>query len=108
MSRRSTRIWLALASIFTLINIGGAVVAVVWGEAMHTAVHVALTVAGAWLVRRLIRAGSQQAPALQPRQHLDRLEQSVDAMALEVERIGEAQRFMVRLQEERAGDKDRT
>jgi hypothetical protein len=106
MSRR-TKIWLAVASIFTLINIGGAVVAAVWAEAMHTAVHVALAAAGVWLVRRLIRRGTQQAPALESSDHLDRLEQSVDAMALEVERIGEAQRFMVRLQEERAGDKDR-
>lgn len=71
---------------------------------MHTAVHVGLLAAGAYAVWRLARrARRQNPPSLQSADsHLEQLEQSVDAIALEVERIGEAQRFMVKLQQERA------
>jgi hypothetical protein len=34
---------------------------------------------------------------------LQRIENNVDSMAIEIERISEAQRYMVRLQSERAG-----
>lgn len=103
MTRRS-RLWLGLASVFTLINAGGAVFAAAATEAMHTAVHVVLLAVGAYAVWRLARrARRQNPPSLQSADsHLEQLEQSVDAIALEVERIGEAQRFMVKLQQERA------
>src|SRR5258705_1965511 len=51
MSRRS-RIWLAVAVVFTLVNLGGAVVAIAAGEAAHTAPPaVLLLVGGAWVWR---------------------------------------------------------
>lgn len=99
MTRR-VKIWLTVASLFTVINAGGAVLAAANGEAAHTVVHVLLALVGAYFVRRIV---GNPAPDVAPvDEQLEQLEQSVDAIALQVERIGEAQRFMVRLQQERA------
>ena len=60
----------------------------------------------AWAVsRRIIRRGEQRAaaPAVDLRPQLAQLQESVDAMAVELERIGEAQRFAARLAAERPG-----
>lgn len=103
MTRRS-KLWLVVASVFTLINLGGAGYAVAEGEVLHAVVHAGLLLLGGYAVRRLLpRAREQDAPGLVSAElHLEQLEQSVDAIALQVERIGEAQRFMVRLQQEQA------
>ena len=39
---------------------------------------------------------------------LERMEQAIDAIAVEVERVSEAQRFTTRLLTEKAGTRDRT
>jgi hypothetical protein len=102
MTGRS-RLWLGLASVFTLVNAGGAVFAAAEAEALHTAVHVVLLAVGVYAVWLSQRARRQDPPSLQSADaHLEQLEHSVEAIALEVERIGEAQRFMVKLQQERA------
>lgn len=103
MTRRS-KLWLVLASVFTLINLGGAGYAVAEGEALHAVLHAGLLLLGGYAVRRLLpRAREPDAPGVGSAElHLEQLEQSVDAIALQVERIGEAQRFMVRLQQEQA------
>jgi hypothetical protein len=107
MTRRS-KVWLAVAVLFTLLNLGGAVMAAAQGELLHSASHVALTLVGAYVVwrlapgryaRRIWPRGESEIPA-QPHELTDRLthlEQSVDAVAIEVERIGEGQRFMTHL-----------
>lgn len=104
MTRRS-KIWLVVASLFTLINLLGAGFAADRGEWLHTAVHVGLLLLGAYLVWRLTpRAGRHDPRSLHPaEERLEQLQQSVDAIAVEVERIGEAQRFSAKLQQERAG-----
>lgn len=101
--RRRTRIWLAAASLFTLVNAAGAGYAAAIGEGMHAGIHVALAVLGAYLVWRLTPRAEWQVPAgLQSiEDRHDQLQQSIDAVALEVERIGEAQRFSDKLQAER-------
>jgi hypothetical protein len=101
------RLWLVLASLFTAVNVGGAVFAAASGEALHAAVHVALVFLGAHVLWRLApRFGRQDPPdSRSAENHLEQLEQSVDAIALKVERIGEAQRFMVKLQQERGETK---
>lgn len=73
-------------------------------EGLHTAVHVGLLLLGAnWMWRLARRAGGQDLPSVQAAENrLEQLQQSVDAVAVEVERIGEAQRFSARLQAERA------
>jgi len=111
MSRRS-RIWLAVAVVFTLVNLGGGVVAIAAGEAAHTALHAVLLLVGVAWVWRLAasRSASRDASRNRSREEavkpgrpteftnrLTNLEQSVDAVALEVERIGEGQRFVTRI-----------
>ena len=74
---------------------------------------VAVSLVSAWLgaqlgarrtVRRALRdAGVPLAPVVEAR--FERLSQAVDAVALEVERIAEAQRFVAKLLAERAGER---
>ena len=96
--------WWVVAVLFTLINLAGAGYAAAVGDRPHAAVHVALLVVGAyWMWRLARRAERQDLPSLQAAdQRLEQLQQSVDAVALEVERIGEAQRFSAKLEAERA------
>jgi hypothetical protein len=95
MTRRS-KIWLVGAVLFSFVNLAGAVFAAAQGELIHAGVHVGLLLLGASLVWRL--APTRDARRL-PRELTDRLthlQQSVDAVAIEVERIGEGQRFITR------------
>lgn len=105
MTRR-TRLWLVVAGIvFTLINAGGALIAAVRGELGHTLTHVVLLVATYGVWRFALQRARRDDPATElAEQQLGRLEQSVDAIAVQLERIGEAQRFMVKVQQERAED----
>jgi hypothetical protein len=98
MTRRS-KIWLAVATLFTLINIGGAVFAAAGGEGLHAAVHIALAALGGFYLSNVLSRSRRQhlAGTDEVDQRLDRLQQSVDAVAIEVERIGEAQRFTAKL-----------
>ncbi len=98
-----SKLGFAFAVVFFLINFVGAIYAVVTGDgAMHTGLHLALLVPGVWLLRRFAPrrfAGGVDASLL-PDQFPDRLtnlEQSLDAVAIEVERIGEGQRAMTSL-----------
>jgi hypothetical protein len=104
MTRRS-KFWLVLAALFTLVNLAGAPIAAAAGEGLHAAVHIGLMLLGAALVWRLApRPGRKDAPRLEPtEERLERLQLSMDAVALEVERIGEAQRYNAKLQAERGG-----
>ena len=108
MTRRTRIVWTAVAAVFTAINFGGAVFAAVAQEPLHAGVHVLLGVVGLYLTWRLspwriIDRTSQlgySADADLPAAQVDRLsqlEQSVDAVALEVERIGESQRYMTKV-----------
>ena len=103
MIRRSRR-WFLVSVLFALINLGGGVLAVVQGEGLHAVVHLVLLLVGvAWMWRLTQRPGEQALSSIEPsEQRLEQLQQSVDAVALEVERIGEAQRFIVKLATERA------
>lgn len=106
MSARSKGIWV-VAVIFTVVNVAGAVMAAWEGEALHAALHVALACLGAYGVQRIAPPGARRrwpwrqsaiaatSPELTDR--LSHLEESVDAVAIEVERIGEGQRFMTRI-----------
>ena len=106
-----SRIWTAVAAIFTVVNIAGAVMAAMQGEAIHTGVHVLLALIGAYFIWRLAprRSEGNAEPALEHRpsaapppaspelaNRLTHLEYAVDAVAIEVERIGEGQRFITR------------
>lgn len=104
-SRRSKR-WLAAAAIFTVINLAGGVVAAAMGEVIHASVHAALMLLGAnvvWLLasRRgtssLERSASIAAEMSQLGDRLTQIQQSIDSIGIEVERIGEGQRFLTHL-----------
>jgi hypothetical protein len=102
MKRR--KLWLIGAWIFTLINVGGGGFALAAGEVPHTAVHAVLAVVGVYLVVRLSRRSPHEdvAAVTAIDDRLDQIQQSVDAVALEVERIGEAQRFAAKLAAKRS------
>ena len=98
MTRRS-KVWLTVASLFTTINVAGAGMAAASREGPHAGLHVALGLLGAYWMWRVVRPWLQVdgagAPVADGR--LNQLQQSVDAVAIEVERIGEAQRFATKV-----------
>jgi hypothetical protein len=102
MTRRS-KTWRVVAAVFTVVNVGGAGFAAVSGEPLHTALHVGLLVVG-YLVWRLVpRAQRLDLPDAHPaEERLEHLQQSLDAIALDVERIGEAQRYAIKVLADRA------
>jgi hypothetical protein len=98
MTRRS-KLWFATAIVFNLINIGGAVYANYFNEAMHFATHMALLIPGLYAMWKFWPRHQPEdaTPARITNQRIEYLQQSIDAVALEVERIGEAQRFSDKL-----------
>lgn len=96
------RVRYALAALFTAVNLVGLGWALAMDERMHGIVHgalAALGVIGMWWFGAGRASASTDAPAV-GETRLEQLQQSVDAIALEVERIGEAQRFQTKLQTE--------
>jgi hypothetical protein len=97
MSGRSN-VWLVVAALFFFINFGGGLVAAVQGELLHAGTHAGLLILGAYYVRRVWRRSSAiPDPSRELADSLTRLEHSVAAVAIDVERIGEGQRFITRL-----------
>ena len=103
--RRRFRFW-PIGAVYFVVNIAGAIWAAVQQEEMHMMLHIFLTLlglavyAGWWLGQR---GKPKDQPEKQlPAERLEYLQQSVDAIALEVERVGEAQRFADKLRAERA------
>lgn len=106
--RRRFTIGLVLAVLFTLGNVAGGLYAGMMGEVRHAGLHFVLALVGAyvaWLVaarRRDASLAGAEIPAMAGAPsdlsaRLDSLEQSIDAIAVEVERVGEGQRFVTRL-----------
>ena len=104
MTRRS-KLWRWAAGIYLFINAGGALYAANEGEEMHMIVHVVLLLIGfaAYAGWKLARRGAPQGvPDVRlAEERIAYLQQSVDAMALELERVGEAQRFADKLRVQR-------
>jgi hypothetical protein len=104
MPRRST-VWRVVAGGFTLINFGGFIFAGVMGEPMHAAVHAVLTVLGGVFFGVLqIRSAPERVTPTLPQETAERLkhlEQSLDALAIGVERVGEAQRYQTKILDEK-------
>jgi hypothetical protein len=96
-----SKLWRVAAALFVIINVAGAVFALRMGEGGHALTHVALLVVGfiGWQFAPWKRRQTP-APEQLPDARLDYLQQSVDAVALEVERLGEAQRFADKLRAE--------
>lgn len=102
------KVGLVVAVLFCGVNLGGAGYAAAQGEPLHAALHAGLLLVGVFPVWRLGRRSFTRGvrlpvepvlatlPAALP-DRLTHLEHSVDAVALEVERIGEGQRFVTRI-----------
>jgi len=102
MTERST-LWRAGAALFAVINLGGMLLAAGMGEQLHAAGHAVLMFLGlgAYVIWRLGPQRQDLPGTQQADDRIEYLQQSVDAIALEVERIGEAQRFNDKLRAER-------
>ena len=103
MTRR-TQGWLVTAVLFTLGNAVAAGFAAAGSEAMHAGAHFIGMFLGTYAVWRLaVRSVRHEVPTTaRTDDRLEQLQQSVDVVALEVERLGEAQRFNAKLEAERA------
>ena len=104
MTRRS-KLWKWAAGLYAFVNVGGLAYAAAADEEMHAMLHLFLILIGLaafvgwWFARRSPPDTSSQPQLAEAR--IEYLQQSVDAMALELERIGEAQRFNDKLRAER-------
>ena len=98
MIRRSI-LWPAVVGFFIVINLAGAAFAIAMGEPMHAVAHAALLLLGyvGWLVAPWRRPREAEVPQQLSDERIEYLQQSVDAVALEVERLGESQRFNEKL-----------
>jgi hypothetical protein len=91
---RISKAWLILGGLFVVVNVLGIGYALAVGEPRHAIAHVVIIAAfymgwllGPWRSRQVA------APAQIADPRIDYLQQSVDAVALEVERLGEKQRY---------------
>ena len=100
---RHPRVWFAAAAIFSAVNLFGVAYAALAREGPHTAIHVALLIPGLWAMWVVGPAARRRAAGREPAvdERIEYLQQSVDAVALEVERLGEKQRFDEKLRVER-------
>jgi len=108
MTLRAKFLW-TIAAVSVIVNGGGAVYALRLGEWMHGGIHVAALALTVYLIaifRPRARTteddsswlGDERAPAAPlGNDRMAQLQQSVDAIAVEVERIGEAQRYNAKL-----------
>ncbi|MGQ0712842.1 MAG: hypothetical protein ACT4PJ_03815 [Gemmatimonadaceae bacterium] len=100
---RPSRLWTVIVGLFVVSNVGGAGFAIAMREPRHAVTHFGLVLIGYVVWRLISRPGRLDlASASETDRRLDHLQQSVDAIALEVERIGEAQRFVAQLEAQRA------
>jgi uncharacterized membrane protein len=93
------KIWRLVVAVFAIVNAAGAVFALFAGEWMHAGVHVALLALTVFVVglSRMRPLAAEPSMETLGEERLAQLQQSVDAIAVEVERIGEAQRFNTKL-----------
>ncbi len=100
MAQRS-KLWRAAGLAFIAINFAGGIYAAVIGEWMHASVHAVLLALGlaAYSAYRM-----RTSTDVLPQETVDRLkdlEQSVDALAVSIERVGEAQRYQTKMLDEK-------
>src|SRR5438034_11229659 len=99
MTRR-VQLWQGVASLFAAANFAGAGFAVAGEEWAHASIHVGLALLAwyfAWRLGARDRQRDLPADLAQFAERFEHLQQSVDSIAVEVERIGEGQRFAAKL-----------
>ena len=80
-----------------------AIIAIVAGTVM--VVGVAGSIAWAWVRGKRAAAAVPDGSVARIEQRLERMEQAIDAVAVEMERVSEGQRFTSRLLSEQAGER---
>jgi hypothetical protein len=100
-----SKLWKLAVGAYIFINVAGLGYAWRMDEEMHAMAHLFALLFGlaGYIGWRLARRGQPQdlAQVQLAEQRIEYLQQSVDAMALELERVGEAQRFSDKLRVER-------
>ena len=102
--KNTSTFWRIAAIGFTVINVAGLIYAAIVGEPRHAVLHVVLLGGGFLAWQFVPRTGASPAAAAGApvnERVLDSLQESIDAIALNVERIGEDQRFQAKLVKER-------
>jgi len=101
-----TRLWRIGFAISVVVNVGGGAMALMGGDGRHFLGHlIALGITFAFWPKvagkaRIETPRPEGLPAFDT--HIDNLQQSIDNIALEVERIGEAQRYAAKILKEKA------
>jgi hypothetical protein len=103
------RAWIPVAWLLSLVNLGAVWFAARPAEAWHASIHALLAVLLAVAAQRLMaRRASLRAQTAIGENREERLEQAIDAIAVELERVGEGQRFVAKLLAERGLALDRS
>ena len=105
------RAWIPVAWLLSLGNVAAVWFAALPAEPWHATTHALLAVLFGLGAERLTarqRALLHDAEAALPGDRMQRLEQAIDSIAVEVERIGEGQRFVTKLLAERGREPDRS
>jgi hypothetical protein len=105
------RAWIPVAWLLSLANVGAVWFAALPAEPWHATTHALAAVVfglGAERLRARRRAPSRDAEPALAGDRMQRLEQAIDSIAVEVERIGEGQRFVTRLLAERGREPNRS
>jgi hypothetical protein len=93
------RAWIPIAWVLSAANVGAVWFAALPAEPAHATAHAALAVLFGVAAQRLAaRRQARQRPSLEPdHDRMTRLEHAIDSMAIELERIGEGQRFVTKV-----------
>jgi hypothetical protein len=104
------RAWIPIAWILSLVNLGAVWFAAQPAEPWHATAHALLAVLLGLGAQRLMarRRALSRTDAVVGDDRAKRLEQAIDAIAIEVERVGEGQRFVTKLLAERGLEIDRS
>ena len=104
------RAWIPVAWLLSVVNVGAVWFAALPAEPWHATIHALLAVLFGVGAERLM---ARQRPS--PRAQVgigddreQRLEQAIDAIAVELERVGEGQRFVAKVLAERGLELDRS
>jgi hypothetical protein len=102
------RAWIPVAWLLSLGNLGAVWFAAQPAEAWHATIHALLAVLFGVGAQRLMARQQTPSRAAIGDDREQRLEQAIDAIAVELERVGEGQRFVTKLLAERGLELDRS
>jgi hypothetical protein len=104
------RAWIPIAWLLSLGNLGAVWFAALPAEPWHATIHALLTLLfglGAQHLMARRQALLDAGPMLED-DRMRRLEQAIDSIAVELERVGEGQRFVTKLLADRGRELDRS